>query len=112
VYVQRGDVIRLLTVVVTCTALVATAAATATAKVIETQTVTFRGNDVQARVTLATYPKAHGGHALTVLLRTRRPGADAFREIALAYLDVSRTGFETRSFVVEPRWKAALVKVV
>ena len=84
---KRDDVIRLLAVM-TCTALVASAAAAA--KVIETQTVTFRGNHVQARVTLATYPKAHGRHALYLFLRTRRPGAAAFREIALAALDDSR----------------------
>ena len=106
---KRDDVIRLLAVM-TCTALVASAAAAA--KVIETQTVTFRGNHVQARVTLATYPKAHGRHALYLFLRTRPPGAAAFREIALAALDDSRRRFEVRSFVVEPRWKAALVKVV
>ncbi len=75
---KRDDVIRLLAVM-TCAALVASAAAAA--KVIETQTVTFRGNHVQARVTLATYPKAHGRHALYLFLRTRRPGAVAFREI-------------------------------
>jgi hypothetical protein len=83
----------------------------AAASVIETRVVTFRGNRVQAKVSLRSDPLAHGRHGLRVSLSTRRPGASAFRLVAVAQLDVWRGGFEPRSFVVEPRRNSALVRV-
>jgi hypothetical protein len=92
-----------------CAALVMTGAAAA--KAIETRGVTFRGNRVQARLTLRIDPLARGKNALRVTLRTRRAGAAVFRLSAVAQLDVSERRFELRSFVVEARPNAALVEV-